>query len=195
MRNVLIALAALTLCQNVARAGSAPKLELRTTSFLVENQDEVAPESFLSLGGFQLAGHFFVTPKLAVGIGYTVAFDVSSQQILFHGFDLSLRYYWLGLGTRVDENDPWVKSERKSTFAAYSGVFGAERSYQPAKDAGGNARPSVSGSLAGLVLGIETPISHDFDFNAELAVALLAAKSDTTRFFTHTLSIGIAYAL
>lgn len=168
----------------------APKTGIRTGGTLISNS--VSGRSTTSIGGFEILGHVFLSPKIAAGLGYKADFDLGAQVVPLKGFEIQGRYYFLGSGTRLSSVGSRFERTSRSLWNAYaSGTLYVAKYFV-------NVVNNPLEGDANLILGgigIEYALSQNFELVAELQTSILSFSSDpeTVRFVTRALSFGVSY--
>jgi hypothetical protein len=170
----------------------APKSSIRSGSTLIKNT--VSGLSTLSLGGFEVLGHVFLTPKLAMGLGYKAEFDLSNQVVPLKGFEIQGRYYWWGQGTRTRDQAALFSRSSRSQWSAYAAATLFAASYYIATGAGVDPLEGDANMILGAV-GIDYALSSSLDLNIEAVMSTLSFSSDpdTVRFSTMGAAAGLTY--
>lgn len=170
----------------------APKSSVRSGSTLIKNT--VSGLSTLSLGGFEVLGHVFLTPNLAMGLGYKAEFDLSNQVVPLKGFEIQGRYYWWGQGTRVRDEAALFSRSSRSQWSAYAAATLFAASYYIATGEGVDPLEGDSNMILGAV-GVDYALSNSLDLNLEGVMSTLSFSSDpeTVRFSAMGVAAGLTY--
>jgi hypothetical protein len=172
------------------------KLTVRVSNGLLSNSGSQGGSDF-SLGGLNLAYSYFITGKVAVGLGYRADFDFSSGILPLSGIDLPIRYYFGRRGTMVTERTPEITSTFRPLTSFYAGGQVSRQEYflgQSSADANG---VTVTGTFASIdaLAGIDYAISRSFELNAEISSGLFtfAASDPAFRIRATLLKLGISF--
>lgn len=182
----------------------SPKLVLRSSAGTFKNVASKNSKSVPSLGGLNVAFHYFLTPSLSAGIGYKAEFDIVRSTLPFKGFDVSGRWYPFSQGTyyvkRFDNN----MLEFHESFASYLVADFSQRSYLLAKDGTAASVSSTTseadilkGGFAAVNVGIggDWRLSRHFEFNLEAITTIfaLASTDPSVRLRSSFLNMGVSY--
>ncbi len=181
------------------RLHTSPKLMLRTGGGLYRNAANKSSKNAPSIGGLNVAFHYFLTPNLSAGIGYKAEFDILRSTMPFRGFDVSGRWYPFTQGTHLYKELGDTKLEFHDTSASYIVANFAQRNYFLATDTSTNITEQnvLKGSFAAIELGVGTDVrmSRQFELNFEVITSLfaLASTDPDVRITTTSFAFGINY--
>lgn len=181
---------------------ASPKLMLRTSTGYFRNRventttDTVKVLKAPTFGGVNLGFWYYLTPRLAAGLGYKADFDLVRSSLPFRGFDLSGRFYPFGPGTLVRKAFESNILEFHSDWASYIVGDFAQRGYLLVPEGAAEA-DVMRGSFAAVNfgLGLEVKMSRHFEANAEVVTSLfkLAASDPNVRIGSTLFNFGINY--
>ena len=192
-----------TSAQQNSNMSLSPKLVLRTGGGVFRNVASGKKKSAPSVGGINVAYHYFLSPQLSAGIGYKAEFDIVRSTLPFKGFDVSGRYYPWTQGTYYTKRFGENILEFHDSFSQYFVMDFSQRSYLLAGDGSSAATAATAaasvlrGSFAAINFGVggEMRMSRHFELNAEIITSLFSlASSDTSvRISSTFLNLGVCY--
>jgi hypothetical protein len=184
----------------------ASKIAVRTSYASLSNSGTLGGSATL-MGSLDLEYLDFLSPELCLAVGYHYDFDFSAGATPLYGFDLGGRYYFSGMGTVVERDLPYMKSEIHDQHAYYFGAEIAQRSFSsgasPATGGSSSSTSStnpinnVSGSYMdlNLLLGADWRMSRHIDLTGELNYGFMnfAATDQRVKIKGTAIQFGINY--
>lgn len=136
------------------------------------------------MGGFDLQYLHFLTPHLAVGLGYGAQFDTPNGGIPLGGYEIIGRVYPWHEGTRVTHHGPWGSAESMATWSPYILGQYSLRSFYLGRDfQSDDQTKSLSGQYTAINLGagLDYNLDRRFGLNVEYSTSLVTFSSTDPR--------------
>ena len=150
------------------------------------------------IGGLKFEAHRFVTRKVSVGLGYSLNLDYSLGTVPVRGWELMIRRYFSGSGTRVSSSSPLTHSITQDRSAFFFGpTLGLREYFVGSAGTGSDPIDPASGSFMtlGVALGADWSLSRDWLLTLQASSSLLtfAATDERVRLTSTLLDIGFSY--
>jgi hypothetical protein len=175
----------------------SPKIDFRLANGMLRNTGPNGGSS-LTVGALNLSFLYYVSPVIAVGVGYYADFDLGTKRVPVNGFDFSGRYYFMGQGTFSRHEYPAIASERQDIFSMYGGIEFAQRNYYAGTV--GTSTPAgvpTNGNSLGInaIAGADLRLSRHFELTSELnyGAFTFASSDDNYKIAGILLKIGMGY--
>lgn len=182
-----------------SQSSYAPKLYFRTGFGTLTNAGELKG-TVSSVGSVNVAAQKFLSPSVSLGLSYQADLDVTSGTMPLRGFDLTGRWFWRGIGTRVRNGVSSQSYGFLPVWAPYSYFAIQQRSYFfKSMDTSASSTETLNGSYAafGIGAGVDRQLGDGMGLNVELGWSPISFSQSDERIAFRTVSIlfGISQLL